>query len=187
MKHRMAAGLLATVLFLPALSSATSLQDELIAMGAEDQALLKDHNKSAADQEAMFAMHTLRLKALVKENGWPRLSTVGTEASQAAWLLVQHADAERGWQREALALMEGLLPANEIKYANVAYLSDRIDIADHLPQKYGTQGHCVAPGLWEPFSLYDPARVDQRRAAMKLPPLADYVAMAAEYMCKPKQ
>jgi hypothetical protein len=175
------------MLFLPTYAPAASLQDELLSMGAQDLAVLKDSNKSEAEQHAIFAAHTARLKELIKENGWPRLSKVGAEASQAAWLLVQHADTDRAWQREALALMEGLIDAGEIKPANVAYLSDRIAIADHLPQKYGTQGHCVGPGLWQPFSLIDPERVDQRRAAMNMPPLADYVAMAADYMCKPKQ
>lgn len=86
------AGLLAAMLFLSSQACASSLQDELLSMGAQDQAVLKDGNKSEAEQRAIFAAHTARLKELIKENGWPRLSKVGAEASQAAWLLVQHAD-----------------------------------------------------------------------------------------------
>jgi len=102
------ASIITPLLILPATAFAETLQSELLAMGAEDQAILKDNSKSQAEQEAVFQAHTARLKALVKANGWPHLSLVGAEASQAAWLLVQHADTDRSWQREALEQMEAL-------------------------------------------------------------------------------
>src|SRR3546814_19820645 len=54
------------------------------------------------------------------------LSTVGKDASHAAWLRVQHADADAAWQLRALRLMEPLAQMREASRSNYAYLYDRI-------------------------------------------------------------
>jgi hypothetical protein len=85
---------------------------------------------------------------------------------------VQHADNDREFQKSALAMMEPLLKAGEASATNAAYLYDRT----HIPQRYGTQGHCIAKGVWAPQDIEDPEHVDQRRAAVGLPPMTEYIA-----------
>jgi hypothetical protein len=57
----------------------------------------------------------------------------------------------------------------------VAYLTDRVLLAEGQPQEFGTQA-IGRHGQWVPRQLRDPGAVDQRRAAMSLGPLAGNLA-----------
>ena len=61
--------------------------------------------------------NTAWLKADVAANGWYLISTTGERASSAAWLMTQHADRDRAFQKEVLALMEPLAAAGEVSMA----------------------------------------------------------------------
>lgn len=123
--------------------------------------------------------NTAYLRRHVGENGWPSISRVGKEASNAAWLLVQHADFSPQLQIEALRLMEPLLEAGDISRSNYAYLYDRVQVALSRPQRYGTQFYC-ADGKMKPLPLEDEAAVDRLRAEMELTPLAEYAKFFSE-------
>jgi hypothetical protein len=159
-----------------------ALRGELLRMEAEDQAL--DERMSLAEAEtqeihaemrALSVRHARRMQEIVRRHGWPTRSMVGDEAARAAWLLVQHADHDPAFQRRVLALMEPLVEAGEVRVSHYAYLWDRT----HDPQRYGTQGGCVAQGVWKPRRIEMPDEVDVRRAAAGMIPaaLADYVRM----------
>jgi hypothetical protein len=125
--------------------------------------------------------NTADLKELLKIYPWFTISEFGKKADGNAWLLVQHADHDPEFQREILAKLEKLYPTGETRPANYAYLYDRLAASWHDPtkrrlQRFGTQGQCTAPGKWEPLPMEDPENVDRRRAAVGLPPLADYIA-----------
>lgn len=177
---RIIAALTAALLAQGAYAAATDYKAELLQMREADQAAMK---QPGADKAAVINANTARLKQIVKDHGWPRLSIVGEEASQGAWLLVQHADNDPQWQREALALMQPMVATGEVKPANVAYLRDRVLQGENQPQLYGTQGRCIGSERWEPFPILEPEHVDERRAAMKLPLLKDYVAISSSH-CK---
>lgn len=116
------------------------------------------------------------LKADLDAHGWYRITEMGKEADNAAWLMVQHADADVVFQQKILAMLEPLVGQGETSPTNYAYLLDRVAVNSQRPQRYGTQGGC-ADGGWEPRALEEPATaVDQRRAEVGLPPLADYIA-----------
>lgn len=118
--------------------------------------------------------NTAWLRRVVDEGGWPTVSTVGADGAHAAWLLVQHADADPGFQRRCLQLMTDA-PNGEVSRSDVAYLTDRVRLAAGERQVYGTQVH-LDDGRWEARDLDDPDNVDVRRFAMNLGPLADYLA-----------
>jgi hypothetical protein len=160
------------------------LQRELLDLRQSDQDALNGHQMTAEQLRALQEAHTRRLKDIVAVHGWPTLSMVGNDAAQGAWLLVQHADGDHAWQRQALGMMEALVPSNEVRKPDIAYLRDRLDVADHLPQRYGTQGHCVANSKWAPFPLAEPEQVEARRRAMDMSTLDAYVAMASTMLCK---
>jgi uncharacterized protein DUF6624 len=121
-----------------------------------------------ADQE-----NTKRLSDIIDEHGWPANSLVGRDGSHAAWLLVQHADADLKLQRKCLDLM-AKLPKAEVSQTDLAYLTDRVLLAEGKKQIYGTQ-FTSSGGKWEPRPLEDAANVDKRRAKVGLQPLAEYV------------
>jgi hypothetical protein len=86
---------------------------------------------------------------------------------------VQHADRDRKFQRKCLDLMTAL-PKQEFSQRDLAYLTDRVLLAEGKKQLYATQME-TADGKWVPRPLEDPENVDQRRADHGLEPLAKYI------------
>ena len=74
---------------------------------------------------------------------------------------------------DGLELMKPLVDSGEVSAVNVAYLTDRVRMHEGKPQVYGTQFR-RSNGHWEPYPIEDPDRVDERRAALGLPTLAEY-------------
>jgi hypothetical protein len=123
--------------------------------------------------------NTAWLKQLVDRQGWPTVTQVGTDGAHAAWLLVQHADADVKFQRRCLDLMTAL-PKDEVPPSKVAYLTDRVLLAEGKKQIYGTQ-FSVIDGRYQPRPLEDEANVDRRRAAVGLETLAENLKRMEEY------
>jgi hypothetical protein len=98
---------------------------------------------------------------------------VGERASKAAWLLVQHADLDPAFQKQCLPLLEKTVAAGEGSAKDLAYLTDRVLVAEGKPQRYGTQFHNVE-GKLVPRPIEDEANVDARRAAVGLGTMAEY-------------
>lgn len=150
-----------------------SVKQSLLAMANEDQAMrekaLKD---SAAWDYAMDAVHTNTMKRIIEEYGWPTIARVGVQASNDAWLIVQHADHDRAFQKKCLRILKSLKPG-EVSLHNIAYLEDRLLVAEGKPQLYGTQFQGKGKDL-KPRPIRDEISVDQRRKAMGLDTLAQY-------------
>jgi hypothetical protein len=127
--------------------------------------------KRAADVDRE---NTERMKEILKRHGWPGKSLVGEDGALAAWLLVQHADHDRPFQKRCLGLLKEAVKRGEATGRQLAYLTDRICVAGKRPQVYGTQLVAVA-GKFEPAPIEDKANVDRRRKAVGLPPLAEYL------------
>lgn len=149
-----------------------------------------DHGYSDAERqdfEARFASrwqqvdarNVAGLEELIGIHGWFTISSFGEEAANNAWLLAQHADQDRAFQRRVLGLLEPLVARHEVRPEHYAYLFDRLavsldDAGGRRPQRYGTQGQCVGKGEWQPYEAEDPAHLDQRRASVGLGSEADY-------------
>lgn len=118
--------------------------------------------------------NTAWLKADVAANGWYLISTTGRQASSAAWLMAQHADRDRPFQKEVLVMMEPLVGAGEVTKANYAYLWDRIAVSEDRLQRYGTQGRCTARNRWEPDEIEDMNRVEALREEADIGTLVEY-------------
>ena len=67
---------------------------------------------------------------------------------------------------------------DEVRRDDCAYFYDRVALEAHLKQLYGTQFDTRTNA---PLPLADPAHVDERRAAVGLPSLADYAQDGATY------
>ncbi|NIJ19762.1 hypothetical protein FHS95_001431 [Sphingomonas naasensis] len=119
--------------------------------------------------------NTEMLKALIAEKGWPSIPRVGAPASNAAWLLAQHADLDPAFQLKVLRLMEPLSARGEVSRSDYAYLYDRTMLKLSGKQRYATQAHCEG-GKRLPQLLEKHDAVDARRAWAGLGPLAEYLA-----------
>ncbi|HPH70232.1 MAG TPA: hypothetical protein PLF40_30990, partial [Kofleriaceae bacterium] len=153
-----------------------ALRQELLERKEVDQAVRRQWAADFSNQTlqqavvATDAENTAWLKQAIIDHGWPSKSLVGQDGAFAAFLMVQHADKDLAFQRQCLALMQQALPTGEVDAMNVAYLEDRIAVAEHRPQRYGTQ----FINDTTPFPIADPAHVDERRAAVGLGTLSEY-------------
>lgn len=130
----------------------------------------------SARMGAIDSANTTWLKAVVARRGWPGRSAVGPEASNAAFLIVQHAVQDSAFQAQALSLMERGVAKGEVRGADVAMLADRVAVHRGQPQRYGTQAKLLEGRLvLDPIA--DSAHVDERRAALGMPPLREYVRL----------
>jgi hypothetical protein len=122
------------------------------------------------------ADNTAWLKAQVRQFGWFTVARDGEQASQAAWLLIQHADLDPAFQAEVLDILAKLQDSGANTRINYAYLTDRVATNAKKPQTFGTQGRCVGPGAWEPNAVIEPEGLDARRAEFGLGSIVEYKA-----------
>jgi hypothetical protein len=113
------------------------------------------------------------LKGEIEKKGWPGFTLVGYDGSDAAWLLVQHADADLAFQKHAMKLLEDAVKRKDARPINLAYLTDRVLCAEGKKQVYGTQ-FMTKDGKMEPKPIEDEANVDKKRAEVGLMSLAEY-------------
>jgi len=127
--------------------------------------------------------NTGRMKEIVKQFGWPGKSLVGTDGTNAAWLLVQHADHDAAFQKQCLELLRAAVKKGEATGQQLAYLTDRVLTGEKKKQVYGTQFRFV-DGKLQPYPIEDEANVDKRRKEVGLSSLADYLKSAEEFLGK---
>ena len=170
-----------------------SLREELIKRVKDDQAArmeiiewMKKHQTN--DPEKLKKMNdepivkklleidhgnTKWLKEIVDTYGWPSRSMVGDDGAHCAWLLVQHADKDREFQKKCLEMMKDLAPRSEVSKSDLAYLTDRILVAENKKQLYGTQFENVN-GKMQPVPIEDEENLEKRRKDANLPTMAEY-------------
>lgn len=130
----------------------------------------------AAERAANIRDNTAWLRGVVARITWFDISKYGSDASQGAWLLVQHADHDPAWQTQMLGALEPRVKTGDMQGKYYAYLHDRVAVNNHRPQRYGTQGGCK-DGVRFTSPLEDPDHVDARRASVGLTSLAAYNAL----------
>jgi hypothetical protein len=162
-----------------------ALRDELLAMRAADvtareaiaEALRVD-GASQVDQTLIDeglrieTSNAARLAELVDSTGWPTVVQVGMEGVEAAWHIASHAESDLDRQRRFLTLMAESVEAGEPSRDRLAWLTDRVLVAEGKPQLYGTQFATSDDGL-RLVEVDDPAGLAERREAVGLPPLDD--------------
>jgi hypothetical protein len=128
----------------------------------------------AAEVAALLRRNSDWLKAVLARIGWFDISRYGAEASQAAWLLVQHADHDPAWQSQVLASLARRVARGDMQRTYYAYLVDRVEVNAGRPQLYGTQGRCDGPGNLRLSEVRDPEGLAARRAEVGLETIEAY-------------
>jgi membrane dipeptidase len=163
------------------------LQRELKDMVRVDQEMRKRiidggsnvDKKLIDDLHEIDAKNTARMKEIIAAYGWPGKSLVGTDGAHNAWLLIQHADRDPPFQKQCLDLIKTAVAQGEASGKDLAYLTDRVLLAEGKKQIYGTQFMQV-DGKSEPRPMEDPEHVDDRRKDVGLEPLAEYAKRLRE-------
>ena len=152
-------------------------------------AALRDHETRTrlAQSGVLFAGYHPEMEAVHLENaallaqafdaiGWPGRGLLGDDGAGAAFLILQHAISRPDLQRRGLALMLEAIPQGQANALDAAYLSDRIAAMEGRAQTFGTQFDWDAQGLLSPAPIAEPESVDERRASVGLPPMAETIA-----------
>ena len=147
------------------------LAQELLQMSEADQTIRREERW--LDAEKIDQANTERLKKIIADIGWPSKTRVGEGAAHAAWLIVQHADSDPEWQAECLQLMKQE-SAQEVATEDVAYLEDRVLVAQGKPQRFGTQFYVNEQGVYGPQELDDVGNLEQRRIDAGMEPFSEY-------------
>lgn len=159
------------------------LSAQLIAAARRD---LETRARLAASGELFDGYHP-EMEAVHDENaallgrvfdaiGWPGRHVLGEDGARAAFLILQHAIGHPDLQRRGLALMLEAIPLGQANALDAAYLSDRIAVFEGREQTFGTQFDWDANGQLSPAPVRDPASLEERRASVGLPPIADSIA-----------
>lgn len=118
------------------------------------------------------AANLISVKAILDKYGWLGDDVVGETGRSALFLVIQHAD-----QKDQEHYLPGLRIAVKEKKAlakDLALMEDRVALGKGKKQIYGTQfGRDNKTGKYFLRPLTDPDHVEERRAKMDLPPIAD--------------
>jgi hypothetical protein len=158
-----------------------ALKNELIARAEKDQRVLqsvKDAGELMDDEyhpklRRLHEENTKRAKEILREGGWPSISQVGEEGSDAMWLIVQHSVLDPEFMLSCVPELERLVKEGEAKGRHLAFLQDRTLMLQGKPQIYGTQHVLDSNGELQPYKLANPQAVDESRRAVGLEPLEE--------------
>jgi len=126
--------------------------------------------------EEMAQLHNQNAAALneiIDTIGYPTTSKVGKEASEATWLVIQHAIGQPAFMKKCAGLLEEAVEKNQANPKSLAYLTDRIAVFEGKPQRYGTQFDWDENGVLSPNPADDLNEVNQRRKSIGLNTLAE--------------
>lgn len=167
--------------------NAPELREQLLEMARVDQQA-RDGDWSQEMIEKMVAVDAANLpkikQVVADHHGLPGVRDVGADGLAAAWLLVQHADTDAAFQQQVLAGLEPMVASGEVSAREYSLLVDRVLVNTGKPQRYGSQLAAIS-SAWQPKPMEAPGQVDERRAALGLMPLADYLCVAAQMFPAP--
>ncbi len=145
------------------------LRNELIQSGqlsdGYNPKMAELHNRNAA-----------KLDEIIQKIGYPTADKVGEEASEAAWLVIQHAIGQPDFMKKCRNLLQQAVESQQADARHLAYLTDRISVLEGKPQFYGTQFDWNESGELMPNDYDDLNLVNQRRQAIGLNTLEEQTA-----------
>ena len=158
------------------------IQGILKLAGENDQLVRKTLGLPTSLQKNQDETHTYLLQQILDMLGcWPSASLVGKEASESAWLLVQHSN-NLDFQKSCVLLIQKC--KDTASRPHLAYLMNTIAIKSGRKQLFGTSVITTKSKtgryITKAALLKDPKNVDKRRKKYGLPPLAEYLKQAQE-------
>lgn len=165
------------------------LQIELIKMYINDQSVrgnviseiitkykLDQYELTNKDGVSVDKTNRDRLKEIISEFGFPTRHLVGKDAMQGVFLMIQHSDGDKEWQKKQLTHIKKAVNQGDMDGQSYAYLYDRIKINGGEKQLYGTQFKNVDP-INKTVELADTdgiENLDRRRMEVGMMPIQMY-------------
>ncbi len=120
------------------------------------------------EMEKMHNRNADRLSKIIERIGYPTIDKVGKEASEAAWLVIQHSIGKPEFMRKCAILLGKAVNENNANPKHLAYLTDRIAVFEGRPQLYGTNFDYDENGELSPQPFDDIEKVNQKRKSIGL-------------------
>jgi hypothetical protein len=149
------------------------------ARGVDPTAKAKGHVEVATNLAAIDDSLTKELQLIVKGRGWPTISMVGIDASNAAMLIMTHT-RDHAWQVSLLPMLTNLADRKQIDGSALALVIDKELVFEGKLQRYGTQFKQMDDGSIAMYSVEDPGGLDRERAEVMLPPIDVYKTMMSQ-------
>lgn len=172
--------LLFTFLFTLSASAQTKpeLQKQLLNMAKQSQQIQVTQKSDAAEGLKNLAtdiaqLHTRTLNEIVQLQGWPTQEQVTEEGVRAAFKLVSHSNNLSFQQNMLPFIIQSYIDKQGINGEAVAIFTDQVSISQGKGQVFGTQADLIS-GKVVFFQIENEDSVDQLRAQMGMPPLAEY-------------
>jgi hypothetical protein len=166
-----------------------SIEAELLQIRVEDQKyrlqqndVEKKHGRDSQQMQDLWkviketdAANLIKVTAILDNYGWLGADQIGPKANGTLFLVIQHSDLAT--QQKYLPMMRTAVRDGKANASALALLEDRVALGQGRPQIYGSQimRDQTHGGKYYVRPIADPDKVDERRAAVGLEPLADYV------------
>lgn len=144
---------------------------EILGMVKKDQVLRHAGKFNEAEDRA----NTDKLKVIISQIGWPKISQIGKKTATEAFLLVQHSVYDRSFQKKCLKLIIEAAKIDEADKKLTPLLIDRILVSEGKKQIYGTQFYKDnKSGKLKPRPIKNSSQIDMVRKSVGLEPLDLY-------------
>ncbi|ASW76398.1 hypothetical protein IQ37_07170 [Chryseobacterium piperi] len=155
------------------------LRDRLVKEGeigeGYDEEMEKLHNENAKS-----------LNSIIETIGYPTIDKVGKEASEAAWLIIQHSIGQPSFMKKCAELLKNAVDEQKADVVNLAYLTDRIAVLEGRSQLYGTQFDWNENGELVPNPFDDVVKVNKRRQSIGMNTLEEQTSLIQDRAKKEK-
>ncbi|MEO1259547.1 MAG: DUF6624 domain-containing protein [Bacteroidota bacterium] len=111
--------------------------------------------------------------SIIEKCGFPRKSELGQKAVDGAFYVLQHAGHKH--RVKYFPLVQESVKRGDLELKQLAMMEDRILTREGKRQKYGTQITRSGDGPWVLRPIADVKNVNERRAAVGLEPIEEYL------------
>lgn len=120
------------------------------------------------------SVNLIKIKKILDERGWLGANVIGGQGNATLFLVIQHADLET--QLKYLPMMRDAVKEGNARASSLALLEDRVALRQGERQIYGSQiGRDQDTGEFYVSPLIEPEKVNERRAAVGLGTIEEYI------------
>jgi len=139
---------------------------------ASDGSLYEGYPKKIRD---LHLNQANKLEKIVETYGWPKISLVGKEGADAAWLILQNSISRPDLMKRCFPVFESAVQENEASIKHLACLTDGIRYFSREPQVYGNYFDWNEKGQFEPWVIEDLENVNKQRKKVGLNALEERI------------
>lgn len=132
------------------------------------------------EMEQLHVHNAIVLNEIIDTTGYPTIEKVGKDASDAAWLIIQHSIGNPDFMKKCKTLLEIAVGEGKAEPLHLAYLTDRIAVLEGKDQLYGTQFDWDKNGELSANTFDSIEKVNQRRKSLGLNSLEEQTEIMRE-------